>query len=276
MHGYTDRPATTGSSSCALVERADAATLKDIESVSEARRPLLAYGAIVLEEIIRARPAARDRGLGARRARRPALRAPRRRGARAEDPLHRRRGRPQPAALPLAPPRRGAVRLDRPLRRDRRPARDRRPSAGCATPPASSPISAGGRIPITAASRASTSSPTPPSSASTIPAAPISRCPCSSATRASRPTRRARACGRIAGPRLVERARLLGALMRVAYPVSVAMAGRAAADAARRPRRPRSCCSCRRSWRRWRASASSAACASSARLIGLEAGSSWH
>jgi exopolyphosphatase/guanosine-5'-triphosphate,3'-diphosphate pyrophosphatase len=36
-----------------LVEEADAKTLKDIESVSEARRPLLAYGAILLEEIIR-------------------------------------------------------------------------------------------------------------------------------------------------------------------------------------------------------------------------------
>jgi exopolyphosphatase/guanosine-5'-triphosphate,3'-diphosphate pyrophosphatase len=36
-----------------LVEGADAKTLKDIESISEARRPLLAYGAIVLEEIIR-------------------------------------------------------------------------------------------------------------------------------------------------------------------------------------------------------------------------------
>jgi exopolyphosphatase/guanosine-5'-triphosphate,3'-diphosphate pyrophosphatase len=36
-----------------LVEEADAKTLKDIESVSEARRPLLAYGAILIEEIIR-------------------------------------------------------------------------------------------------------------------------------------------------------------------------------------------------------------------------------
>ena len=35
------------------MEEVDAKTLKDIESVSEARRPLLAYGAIVLEEIIR-------------------------------------------------------------------------------------------------------------------------------------------------------------------------------------------------------------------------------
>jgi exopolyphosphatase/guanosine-5'-triphosphate,3'-diphosphate pyrophosphatase len=36
-----------------LIEEADTKTLKDIESVSEARRPLLAYGAILLEEIIR-------------------------------------------------------------------------------------------------------------------------------------------------------------------------------------------------------------------------------
>ena len=41
-----------------LLEDADADTLKEIESISEARRPLLAYGAIVLEEIIRVgRPA---------------------------------------------------------------------------------------------------------------------------------------------------------------------------------------------------------------------------
>ena len=37
-----------------LVEEAEATSLKEIEAVSEARRPLLAYGAIVLEEIIRA------------------------------------------------------------------------------------------------------------------------------------------------------------------------------------------------------------------------------
>ncbi len=52
MHGYTIPP-EDGLDFLQLVERVDAKTLKDIESVSEARRPLLSYGAIVLEEIIR-------------------------------------------------------------------------------------------------------------------------------------------------------------------------------------------------------------------------------
>ena len=36
-----------------MVEQSDAAQLQDVEAISEARRPLLAYGAVVLEEIIR-------------------------------------------------------------------------------------------------------------------------------------------------------------------------------------------------------------------------------
>jgi len=52
MHNYILDP-KDGLDFLHLVEEADAKTLKDIESISEARRPLLAYGAIVLEEIIR-------------------------------------------------------------------------------------------------------------------------------------------------------------------------------------------------------------------------------
>ena len=52
MHAYMIDPADT-LDFLHLVEGADAKTLKDIESVSEARRPLLAYGSILLEEIIR-------------------------------------------------------------------------------------------------------------------------------------------------------------------------------------------------------------------------------
>jgi len=52
MHNYILNP-EDGLGFLRLVEGADAKSLKDIESVSEARRPLLAYGAIVLEEIIR-------------------------------------------------------------------------------------------------------------------------------------------------------------------------------------------------------------------------------
>ncbi len=52
MHSYILDP-KSGLDFLQLVEGADTKTLKDIESVSEARRPLLAYGSIVLEEIIR-------------------------------------------------------------------------------------------------------------------------------------------------------------------------------------------------------------------------------
>jgi exopolyphosphatase/guanosine-5'-triphosphate,3'-diphosphate pyrophosphatase len=53
MHGYVIDP-KDGLDFLRLVERADTDSLKDIESIAEARRPLLAYGALVLEEIIRA------------------------------------------------------------------------------------------------------------------------------------------------------------------------------------------------------------------------------
>ncbi|MGO4571459.1 exopolyphosphatase [Microvirga sp. 2TAF3] len=52
MHNYIINP-EDGLDFLHLVEEADAKTLKDIESISEARRPLLAYGAMLLEEIIR-------------------------------------------------------------------------------------------------------------------------------------------------------------------------------------------------------------------------------
>ncbi|WP_430913545.1 exopolyphosphatase [Methylobacterium sp. sgz302541] len=52
MHGYSVEP-TDELNFLQVVEQVDAAQLQDVESVSEARRPLLAYGAVVLEEIIR-------------------------------------------------------------------------------------------------------------------------------------------------------------------------------------------------------------------------------
>ncbi|KQP48871.1 exopolyphosphatase [Methylobacterium sp. Leaf108] len=52
MHGYTVEPSDE-LNFLEVVERVDAALLADVESVSEARRPLLAYGAVVLEEILR-------------------------------------------------------------------------------------------------------------------------------------------------------------------------------------------------------------------------------
>jgi len=52
MHGYRIDP-QDGIDFLKMVERTDAAVLKEIEAVSEARRPLLAYGALLLDEIIR-------------------------------------------------------------------------------------------------------------------------------------------------------------------------------------------------------------------------------
>ncbi len=57
MHGYRI-PAKEALEFTRLVHRADAETLAHIDAVSNARRPLLAYGALVLENVVRAgRPA---------------------------------------------------------------------------------------------------------------------------------------------------------------------------------------------------------------------------
>ncbi len=56
MHGYR-MPAREAAELSSLVERADASSFLAMESVNAARRPLLAYGAVVLDELIRrARP----------------------------------------------------------------------------------------------------------------------------------------------------------------------------------------------------------------------------
>ncbi|KAB1071979.1 exopolyphosphatase [Methylobacterium planeticum] len=52
MHGYSVEPSDE-LNFLEVVEQVDAALLQDVETISEARRPLLAYGAVVLEEIIR-------------------------------------------------------------------------------------------------------------------------------------------------------------------------------------------------------------------------------
>jgi len=52
MHGYTV-PAADAADLVGLVERAHADTLIAVEAIAPARRPLLAYGAIVLDEILR-------------------------------------------------------------------------------------------------------------------------------------------------------------------------------------------------------------------------------
>jgi exopolyphosphatase/guanosine-5'-triphosphate,3'-diphosphate pyrophosphatase len=55
MHGYVI-PAREAADFAGLVERVNAEALVAVESVAPARRPLLAYGAIVLDEIIRLAP----------------------------------------------------------------------------------------------------------------------------------------------------------------------------------------------------------------------------
>ena len=112
MHNYVI-PSRDALEFARLVERIDADALLSIESVSSARRPLLAYGAAVLEEIIRQANPEGDRHLRARRSRGPALFAA---------PAGDADGRPpdrfgagvQSAALARAGTRGGAFRLDKP------------------------------------------------------------------------------------------------------------------------------------------------------------------
>ena len=245
MHGYVIDP-EDGLDFLQLVERVDAKTLKDIESVSEAppAAPRLWRHRARGDHPARPAEGRRRLGLGVREGLLYDRLDDRQAQARSAD-----RGgeRSQPPALALARARRGAARLDRPLHRQRRPARDRRTSAAAAMPPACSPISAGAPTPIIAASRASTSSPMRPSSASIIRAEPISPRRSSSATRACRPRRRARLKA-LAGPRLMERARLLGGADARRLSGLGRHGGR---PAARRfvARGDRSYCNCRRAWR---------------------------
>ena len=53
MHGYTLAPSDELDFLEMVEQQSDAIALQDVESISEARRPLLAYGAVVLDEIIR-------------------------------------------------------------------------------------------------------------------------------------------------------------------------------------------------------------------------------
>ena len=74
MHGYSIPAAEALDFARRLRRLAAANMLADIEVVADARRPLLAYAALVLEYIIRVAQAEDHRVLDLRRARRPALR----------------------------------------------------------------------------------------------------------------------------------------------------------------------------------------------------------
>ena len=130
--------------------------------------------------------------LDLRRARGPAVRDAA--GGRArQGRVHLRRAGPERAVVALGAPCRGTDRVDRPPRRGSCSCARPRRTAGCATPPACCPTSAGACIPIIAASRRSTSSPTAISARSAIRAAPSSGCRCSSAMPGSQRGERAAA-----------------------------------------------------------------------------------
>ena len=134
MHGYVF-PAKEALEFSSLVHRVDPETLSQIEVVTDARRPLLAYAALVLENLVRDRASERGRDLRARRARGAALFDARRQGA----PARIRSSLRRAISTCCARARRawrGIDRLDRPLhgligtRRDRR----RAAAAACRVP----------------------------------------------------------------------------------------------------------------------------------------------
>ena len=224
MHGYAI-PADEALEFARLVHRVDVDTLSNIEVVANARRPLLPYAALVLEYILRIGKPRQVvfSALGVREG--LALFAAQAEG-KGKGRADRSGARSQSAALALAAPRRRADRVDRPLHGLVRPRRDRARSAGCVTPRACWPISAGGRIPIIAASNRSTSSPTAAFPASIIRAAPIWRLRCFSAMSGwSMDDELSPRLRELASTRMLDRARVLGAALRLAYVVSAAMPG---------------------------------------------------
>ena len=112
-HGYAI-PADEALEFARLVRRVDAETLSRVEVVTDARRPLLAYAALVLENIVRvARP--KQVVMSALGVREGLLYSLLRERSAHQDPLLSARTRTQRAALALAAPRRGTDGLDRPL-----------------------------------------------------------------------------------------------------------------------------------------------------------------
>ena len=147
MHGYV-MPAREAYDFAGLVHRVNAETLSQIEVVADARRPLLAYAAVVLENLIDiARP--KDIVISALGVREGLLYGMLERRRAAQGSADRGRAGAQRAALALAGARRGADRLDRPLHGLDRPRRDRR-----GAPPAPRRLPAG-RYRLARASRLS-------------------------------------------------------------------------------------------------------------------------
>ncbi len=134
-----------------LVHRVDPETLSQIDVVNADRRPLLSYAALVLEHLIREIDPKEVvmSVMGVREGLLYSLLAARERG---RDPLI--AAADELNILRSRSPRHGEelVRVDRRLHGVIRARRGAPKSYGCAAPPVCSPILAGGRIPIIAAS----------------------------------------------------------------------------------------------------------------------------
>ena len=145
---------------------------------------------------------------------------------RKQDALHRRGARPQPAALALAAPRRGTDRLDRHLHGVVRASTRTPRRSGCATPPACWPISAGARIRTIAASSRSTSSRTPAFVGIDHPGrAYLALSVFFRHVGLLHDEELSPRIRELASTRMLDRARVLGAAMRVAYMVSASQPG---------------------------------------------------
>lgn len=222
MHGYGIEPSDE-LSFLEVVERTDAALLQDVDTVSEARRPLLAYGAVVLEEIIRVgRP--RDLAISASGVREGLLYEQLDREARRADPLfaaaeqlNRLRARSPGHALDLvAWTDRFVATLDGPETADERRLRH----AACLLSDIGwrAHPDYRGEQSINVITHAAFVGIDHPGRAY-LALAVYFRHEGIAAEKASPMLRN------LAGPRLFERARLLGGLLRVAFPISAGMEG---------------------------------------------------
>jgi exopolyphosphatase/guanosine-5'-triphosphate,3'-diphosphate pyrophosphatase len=172
MHNYRIQT-NEAADFAALVEHVDSAAIEDIESISAARRPLLAYGAIVLDEIIR-RAKPREIVISAAGVREGLLFERLSEAERKVDPLL--AASRELESLYSRAPGYGDELIAwtdafvASTEIDELPEEKRLRHAACL-----SPTSPGGRIPNIARSGRSMSSRTAPSSRSIIPAAPFSR-----------------------------------------------------------------------------------------------------
>ena len=145
MHNYRIQT-NEAADFAALVEHVDSEAIEDIDVVSAARRPLLAYGAIVLDEIIR-RAKPREIVISAAGVREgTAVSSVCRRAERTVDPLLAASRELESALRARAGLWRRSHRLDRRLHGVERHRRNDGGARGCVTPPVSCPTSRGARI----------------------------------------------------------------------------------------------------------------------------------